>query len=52
MSTNGERNIEKGNQEYAASFSQGHLALPPSEKYAVCTCKTHFGVKQWLTCPL
>jgi carbonic anhydrase len=33
---NGEKNIEKGNAEYAAAFTQGHLALPPSQKYAVC----------------
>ncbi|KAF2028523.1 carbonic anhydrase [Setomelanomma holmii] len=38
MSANGEQNLEKGNQEYAASFTQGHLALPPSHKYAVLTC--------------
>jgi hypothetical protein len=33
---NGEKNIEKGNKEYAAAFTQGDLALPPSQKYAVC----------------
>ncbi|KAF2819233.1 carbonic anhydrase [Ophiobolus disseminans] len=38
MSTNGEQNIVKGNKEYAASFTQGHLALPPSQNYAVVTC--------------
>jgi hypothetical protein len=32
---NGERNLEKGNKDYAAAFTQGHLALPPSQKYAV-----------------
>ncbi|KAH8725442.1 carbonic anhydrase [Phaeosphaeriaceae sp. PMI808] len=36
--TNGEQNIERGNQEYAAAFTQGDLALPPSQKYAVLTC--------------
>jgi carbonic anhydrase len=35
---NGERNIDKGNKEYAAAFTQGDLALPPSQKYAVCMC--------------
>jgi hypothetical protein len=35
---NGEKNIDKGNKEYAAAFTQGDLALPPSQKYAVCTC--------------
>lgn len=35
MSTNGEQNFEKGNKDYAASFTQGDLALPPSQKYAV-----------------
>jgi len=35
MSTNGEQNIERENNEYAASFTRGHLALPPSQKYAV-----------------
>ncbi|KAF2854225.1 carbonic anhydrase [Plenodomus tracheiphilus IPT5] len=35
---NGEQNLEEGNQHYAASFTQGHLALPPSQKYAVLTC--------------
>jgi hypothetical protein len=34
--SNGEKNIEKGNKEYAAAFTQGHLALPPSQKYVVC----------------
>ncbi|KAI8940660.1 hypothetical protein NX059_001930 [Plenodomus lindquistii] len=35
---NGERNLEQGNKEWAASFTQGHLALPPSQKYAILTC--------------
>ncbi|CAO2649233.1 Nn.00g066180.m01.CDS01 [Neocucurbitaria sp. VM-36] len=38
MSANGERNLEQGNQAYAASFTQGDLALPPSQNYAVLTC--------------
>lgn len=36
MTANGEQNLEHGNKEYAASFTQGHLALPPSQKYAIC----------------
>jgi carbonic anhydrase len=36
MSAQGEKNIEKGNKEYAATFTKGDLALPPSQKYAVC----------------
>jgi hypothetical protein len=36
MPANGERNLEQGNKEWAGSFMQGHLALPPSQKYAVC----------------
>lgn len=35
MSAHGERNLEQGNKAYAASFTQGDLALPPSQKYAV-----------------
>jgi len=31
-----EKNLTEGNQAYAASFNQGHLALPPSQKYAIC----------------
>ncbi|KAH7359700.1 carbonic anhydrase [Pyrenochaeta sp. MPI-SDFR-AT-0127] len=38
MSANGEQNIEQGNKAYVSSFTQGHLALPPSQKYAVLTC--------------
>lgn len=36
----GEKNLVEGNQAYAASFTQGHLALPPSQKYAICTLRT------------
>jgi carbonic anhydrase len=39
MSTNGEKNIQQGNKEYAATFTQGDLALPPSQKYVVCMCQ-------------
>ncbi len=35
MPTHGERNLELGNQAYAASFDQGHLALPPSQRYTI-----------------
>jgi carbonic anhydrase len=35
-SSNGTKNLEEGNKAYAATFTQGHLALPPSQKYAVC----------------
>lgn len=37
MST-GEHNLVEGNKAYAESFTQGDLALPPSQKYAVCMC--------------
>jgi carbonic anhydrase len=36
-STNGVNNIQQGNKEYVAAFTQGHLALPPSQKYLVST---------------
>jgi carbonic anhydrase len=36
----GERNLIEGNQAYVESFTQGHLALPPSQKYAICTLRT------------
>ncbi|KAL1649359.1 hypothetical protein SLS61_006467 [Didymella pomorum] len=38
MSTNGIQNLEQGNRAYVAEFTQGDLALPPSQKYAVLTC--------------
>ncbi|KAF2623973.1 carbonic anhydrase [Macroventuria anomochaeta] len=38
MSTNGMQNLEQGNRVYAADFTQGDLALPPSQNYAVLTC--------------
>ncbi|KAF2275283.1 carbonic anhydrase [Westerdykella ornata] len=34
----GEQNLVEGNKAYAAQFTEGHLALPPSQKYAVLTC--------------
>ncbi|KAF9695267.1 hypothetical protein EKO04_006939 [Ascochyta lentis] len=38
MSTNGTQNLELGNKIYVEGFTQGDLALPPSQKYAVLTC--------------
>jgi hypothetical protein len=32
-----QENLVESNKKYAASFTQGHLALPPAKKYAVCT---------------
>lgn len=31
-------NVEAASERYAASFTQGHLALPPAKKYLVLTC--------------
>jgi len=33
-----QQNLVAKNKEYAASFTQGHLPLPPGKKYAVVTC--------------
>ena len=30
-----ERNLVEGNRAYGSTFKDGHLALPPSQKYAV-----------------
>ncbi|KAK0508762.1 hypothetical protein JMJ35_009038 [Cladonia borealis] len=38
MATEIQQNLEKKNAEYASSFKEGHLALPPAKKYAVVTC--------------
>ncbi|KAF2012442.1 carbonic anhydrase [Aaosphaeria arxii CBS 175.79] len=38
MSSQGEQNLVEGNPQYAAQFTQGDLALPPSQKYAILTC--------------
>ena len=38
MSSNGTQNLEQGNRAYVTEFTQGDLALPPSQKYAVLTC--------------
>ncbi|KAK4114734.1 carbonic anhydrase-like protein [Canariomyces notabilis] len=33
-----QKNIEASSASYSASFTQGHLALPPAKKYLVLTC--------------
>ncbi|KAF2463904.1 carbonic anhydrase [Lindgomyces ingoldianus] len=33
-----EQRLVEGNNAYAATFTQGDLALPPSQKYAILTC--------------
>lgn len=33
-----QQNVEASSQRYSASFTQGHLALPPAKKYLVLTC--------------
>ncbi|KAI4176013.1 MAG: hypothetical protein LQ343_001295 [Gyalolechia ehrenbergii] len=38
MATSVQENLVKKNQEYASSFKEGDLALPPAKKYAVVTC--------------
>ncbi|KAK4695936.1 carbonic anhydrase, partial [Lecanoromycetidae sp. Uapishka_2] len=38
MATHVQENLQKKNAEYASSFKEGHLALPPAKKYAVVTC--------------
>lgn len=38
MATSNEQNLTSKNAEYASSFTQGDLALPPSKKLAVVTC--------------
>lgn len=35
MATQTQANLQKKNAEYASSFKDGHLALPPAKKYAV-----------------
>ncbi|KAF2811030.1 carbonic anhydrase [Mytilinidion resinicola] len=51
MSTPAVQNLIDGNKAYASTFTEGHLALPPSQKYAVVTCmdaridpKSAFGI--------
>ncbi|KAB2574280.1 putative carbonic anhydrase protein [Lasiodiplodia theobromae] len=38
MTTPIQQNLVEKNKEYAATFTKGHLALPPAKKYAVVTC--------------
>ncbi|KAH8792538.1 beta carbonic anhydrase clade D [Hyaloscypha finlandica] len=38
MATPIQDNLVTKNKEYAWSFTDGHLALPPAKKYAVVTC--------------
>ncbi|KAK4174361.1 carbonic anhydrase [Triangularia setosa] len=33
-----QKNVEQTSKSYSASFTQGHLALPPAKKYLVLTC--------------
>jgi carbonic anhydrase len=33
-----QQNVEASSERYAASFTQGDLALPPAKKYLVLTC--------------
>jgi carbonic anhydrase len=33
-----QQNLEGASAAYSASFTQGHLALPPAKKYLVVTC--------------
>jgi len=33
-----QKNVEAASASYSASFTQGHLALPPAKKYLVLTC--------------
>ncbi|KAL0264630.1 hypothetical protein SLS55_000580 [Diplodia seriata] len=35
MTTPIQQNLAEKNKEYAASFTKGHLALPPAKKYAI-----------------
>lgn len=35
MPTALQQNLVESNEKYAASFTKGHLALPPAKKYAV-----------------
>ncbi|KAK3984402.1 carbonic anhydrase [Cladorrhinum sp. PSN332] len=33
-----QKNVESASEQHSASFTQGHLALPPAKKYLVLTC--------------
>jgi hypothetical protein len=35
MTSTVEQNLVEGNRAYGSTFKDGHLALPPSQKYAV-----------------
>ena len=35
MASQIQQNLEQKNAQYASSFKEGHLALPPAKKYAV-----------------
>lgn len=37
MSTQIQHNLARNNEQYATSFTSGHLALPPAKKYLVGT---------------
>ncbi|KAI0404310.1 carbonate dehydratase [Xylaria palmicola] len=38
MASEIQKNLVEKNAEYASTFDQGHLALPPAKKYLVLTC--------------
>ncbi|KAI0541124.1 beta carbonic anhydrase clade D [Xylaria digitata] len=38
MTSEIQKNLVEKNTEYARTFDQGHLALPPAKKYLVVTC--------------
>ncbi|KAI1756974.1 beta carbonic anhydrase clade D [Xylaria castorea] len=38
MATEIQKNFVESNGEYARTFDQGHLALPPAKKYLIVTC--------------
>ncbi|KAI3331358.1 beta carbonic anhydrase clade D [Ustulina deusta] len=38
MTSEIQKNLVEKNAEYARTFDQGHLALPPAKKYLVLTC--------------
>lgn len=33
-----QKNVEASSAQYASTFTQGHIALPPAKKYLVLTC--------------
>ncbi|KAI1633516.1 carbonate dehydratase [Biscogniauxia mediterranea] len=38
MATDIQKHFKEKNAEYASTFTQGHLALPPAKKYLIVTC--------------